>query len=83
MFDDINNDGLDDLLVGAPLYFDKVLDGGAVYIYYGVRNVSPNLLAKWIFCLKIFSRCQKWVFLMQKCILMIVSRCVRRYCRRL
>ena len=33
---DINGDGLDDLLVGAPNYFDKHRKfGGALYVYFG------------------------------------------------
>ncbi|XP_052096245.1 integrin alpha-4-like isoform X3 [Mytilus californianus] len=34
-FEDINGDGLDDLLIGAPLQYSDVLDSGVVYIYYG------------------------------------------------
>ncbi|KAI4457290.1 integrin alpha [Holotrichia oblita] len=34
---DLNNDGYDDLIVGAPFYFGKD-QGGAVYIYYNLRN---------------------------------------------
>jgi hypothetical protein len=42
---DVNNDGLDDLLVGAPLQYNRktnILDVGAVFIFYGVRDVSVN-----------------------------------------
>ncbi|XP_056638036.1 integrin alpha-PS1-like isoform X2 [Diorhabda sublineata] len=35
---DVNNDGYDDLLVGAPFYYSSEEKGGAVYIYYNIRN---------------------------------------------
>ncbi|KAG5899741.1 hypothetical protein JTB14_006079 [Gonioctena quinquepunctata] len=34
---DVNNDGYDDLLVGAPFYYGDN-KGGAVYIFYDIRN---------------------------------------------
>ncbi|VDH98859.1 integrin alpha 9 [Mytilus galloprovincialis] len=40
IFEDINGDGLDDLLVGAPLQYNDVLDSGVVYIYYGDTDVT-------------------------------------------
>lgn len=41
VFDDINGDGIDDLLIGSPLqYNNDVMDSGVVYIYYGDTNVS-------------------------------------------
>jgi len=42
---DVNNDGFDDLLVGAPLYDDQYSDEGTVYLYYGSNaglNSSPD-----------------------------------------
>lgn len=42
-FDDINGDGLDDLLVGAPLQYNNVLDSGVVHIYYGDKNENVLL----------------------------------------
>ncbi|XP_063426281.1 integrin alpha-4-like [Mytilus trossulus] len=44
VFEDINGDGLDDLLVGAPLQYNDVLDAGVVYIYYG--DTDPNILLR-------------------------------------
>ncbi|XP_071161717.1 integrin alpha-4-like [Mytilus edulis] len=44
VFEDINGDGLDDLLVGAPLQYNDVLDSGVVYIYYG--DTDPNILLR-------------------------------------
>jgi len=43
---DINNDGLDDLLVGAPLYSPNsgASEIGAVLVYMGNRNVRSNHL---------------------------------------
>lgn len=38
VFEDINGDEIDDLIVGAPYQYDKVLDTGAVYIYHGVTD---------------------------------------------
>ncbi|CAG2251068.1 unnamed protein product [Mytilus edulis] len=44
VFDDINGDGIDDLLIGSPLqYNNDVMDSGVVYIYYGDTN-SNDLL---------------------------------------
>lgn len=46
IFDDVNNDGLDDLLVGAPLQYNRktnVLDVGAVFIFYGVQDETVQL----------------------------------------
>lgn len=41
VFDDINGDGIDDLLIGAPLqYNNDVIDSGVVYIYNGDIDVS-------------------------------------------
>ncbi|VDI83418.1 integrin alpha 8 [Mytilus galloprovincialis] len=42
-FDDINGDGLDDLLVGAPLQYNSVLDSGVVHIYYGDKDENVLL----------------------------------------
>ncbi|KRT85352.1 hypothetical protein AMK59_1735 [Oryctes borbonicus] len=38
---DLNNDGYDDLVVGAPFYFSKD-KGGAIYIYYNLRSCQTN-----------------------------------------
>lgn len=32
---DLNGDGYDDLIVGSPLYYEKLKAGGAIYVYYG------------------------------------------------
>jgi FG-GAP repeat len=37
---DVNNDGFDDIAVGAPLNDDIGTESGAVYIYYG--GITPN-----------------------------------------
>lgn len=37
---DIDNDGYDDLLVGAPFYYEENKVGGAVYIYYNLRHCT-------------------------------------------
>lgn len=42
---DLNNDGLDDLLIGAPYWGE---DSGRVYIYFGtsrVRNMFKHVCA--------------------------------------
>ncbi|XP_076467548.1 integrin alpha-PS1-like [Babylonia areolata] len=38
---DLNSDGFDDLIVGAPYYFEKGR-GGAIYIYYGSNKMIDN-----------------------------------------
>ncbi|KAJ8911157.1 hypothetical protein NQ315_008342 [Exocentrus adspersus] len=38
---DVNNDGYDDLLVGAPFYYGEK-KGGAVYVYYNIRGCTWN-----------------------------------------
>lgn len=38
---DINNDGYDDLLVGAPFYYSD-RKGGAVYIYYNIKECTQD-----------------------------------------
>ncbi|XP_018318940.1 integrin alpha-PS1-like, partial [Agrilus planipennis] len=38
---DVNNDGFDDLFVGAPFYFSRT-KGGAVYIYHNLRNCTTT-----------------------------------------
>ncbi|XP_026181934.1 integrin alpha-3-like isoform X2 [Mastacembelus armatus] len=47
---DLNNDGWNDLLVGAPFYFDHQEEaGGAVYIYMNTRggfNPQPNMVLR-------------------------------------
>lgn len=40
---DVNNDGRDDILVGAPLQEVVSYDEGTVFVYYGTGNVSPKL----------------------------------------
>lgn len=38
---DVNNDGFDDVIVGAPGYDDGELDEGAVFVYYGSAAGVP------------------------------------------
>lgn len=40
---DVNNDMLDDLLVGAPRFSSKG-DEGSVYVFMGNKNVSVKLI---------------------------------------
>ena len=39
---DVNNDGFDDLLVGAPLYTLRSGDEGAVSLFLNLRNVRQK-----------------------------------------
>ncbi|WP_343674633.1 FG-GAP-like repeat-containing protein [Chitinophaga sp.] len=40
---DINGDGYDDVIIGAPYYSNGESDEGAVFVYYGSSNgISPN-----------------------------------------
>ncbi|XP_060521290.1 integrin alpha-PS1-like isoform X2 [Cylas formicarius] len=43
---DVNNDGYDELLVGAPFYYGEG-EGGAVYIYYNLRGCNSDADCKW------------------------------------
>jgi hypothetical protein len=38
---DVNNDGIDDLIVGAAQYDQTYIDGGAVFIYHGIQGNRP------------------------------------------
>jgi len=40
---DVNSDGFDDLLVGAPFYNQGLGDEGAVSLFLNLRNVSSSL----------------------------------------
>ena len=39
---DFNGDGLDDLLVGAPLYKSTLYDEGLVHVFINRRGVSDD-----------------------------------------
>jgi len=39
---DVNGDGFDDLLVGAPLYNQRVGDEGAVSLFLNLANVRNS-----------------------------------------
>ncbi|XP_050311536.1 integrin alpha-PS1 [Anthonomus grandis grandis] len=41
LVEDVNNDGYDDLLVAAPFYYSDT-KGGAVYVYYNLRNCKTG-----------------------------------------
>jgi hypothetical protein len=46
---DVNGDGYDDVIVGAPTYVDDQTSGGRVYVYHGSAtglNVIPNWTAE-------------------------------------
>ena len=38
---DVNGDGVDDLMIGAHQYDQIVQDGGAVFVYHGIRSNQP------------------------------------------
>ncbi len=40
---DVNNDDLDDLLVGAPLYRSQHGDDGTVHVYINQHHVNTNV----------------------------------------
>lgn len=55
---DLNNDGRDDLLVGAPLYIDGDYDEGRVFVY--ISSGSP---ASWVKIIaKITAKCITFLF---------------------
>ena len=43
---DVNGDGFSDVIVGAPLFDDGALDGGAAFLYLG-SPAGPALAASW------------------------------------
>jgi len=43
---DVNNDQLDDLLVGAPFYSERLGDEGSVSLFLNLANVRAALLQR-------------------------------------
>ena len=43
---DVNNDGYDDIIVGAPYYDNGSTDEGCVYVYYGDEG-GPSTIPDW------------------------------------
>lgn len=44
---DVNNDGFDDVIVGAPHYDNGDTDEGRVYVYHGTAS-GPSTSANWV-----------------------------------
>jgi len=53
---DVNNDGFDDLLVGAPFYSQTQGDEGSVSLFLNLRNVSVCVCACVVFSSSNYAR---------------------------
>lgn len=40
---DINNDGYDDLIIGAPYYTNEKYNEGRIFVYHGSEKVQLNI----------------------------------------
>jgi hypothetical protein len=46
---DLNDDGVDDIVVGAPHYTDGENNEGAIFVYYGSDEGSPGTTPAWTY----------------------------------
>lgn len=79
---DVNDDGFDDLLVGAPLYSHLRVgsfDEGSVTIFFGEATFIPNLVSNLGNLIDDFCRCCRAYISVRYSIIALDSNTIRKY----